>query len=108
MSSQPAVCIALRSTRPGGPENRRIDQVKAHRGTPEIRRRDRRIRPSRRAVGDHDDMHPSAVAVPDPAAVLDAFGIAGRAVELVELPGASLNRVYRLTTDSNRDRKSVV
>jgi len=47
-------------------------------------------------------MHPSAVAVPDPAAVLDAFGIAGRAVELVELPGASLNRVYRLTTDSNR------
>ena len=43
-----------------------------------------------------------AVAAPDPALVLDAFGIAGRAVELVELPGPSSNRVYRLTTDSNR------
>jgi aminoglycoside phosphotransferase (APT) family kinase protein len=54
------------------------------------------------AVRDHGDMQPTAVAGPDPAAVLDAFGIAGRPVEMVEVAGAWSNRVYRLTTDSSR------
>jgi aminoglycoside phosphotransferase (APT) family kinase protein len=39
---------------------------------------------------------------PDPAAVLAAFRIAGRAVDLVEVSGAWSNRVYRLTTDTGR------
>jgi aminoglycoside phosphotransferase (APT) family kinase protein len=39
---------------------------------------------------------------PDPAAVLGAFRIPGRAVEMVEVTGAWSNRVFRLTTDTNR------
>jgi aminoglycoside phosphotransferase (APT) family kinase protein len=47
-------------------------------------------------------MQPTAAAAPDPAAVLDAFGIHGRAVEMVEVSGAWSNRVYRLTTGQSR------
>jgi Ser/Thr protein kinase RdoA (MazF antagonist) len=39
---------------------------------------------------------------PDPAAVLAAFGIRGRAVDMVEVTGAWSNRVFRLTTSSSR------
>lgn len=46
-------------------------------------------------------MRPTAAAL-DPAAVLDAFGIHGRAVELAEVGGAWSNRVYRLTTQQSR------
>src|SRR5919106_5745948 len=59
-------------------------------------------RPGRRRVRDHRDMQPTAAAAPDPAAVLDAFGIHGRAVEMVEVSGAWSNRVYRLTTGQSR------
>jgi Ser/Thr protein kinase RdoA (MazF antagonist) len=36
--------------------------------------------------------------VPDPRAVLDAFGIPGSAVAIAEVPGAWSNRVFRLST----------
>jgi Ser/Thr protein kinase RdoA (MazF antagonist) len=39
---------------------------------------------------------------PEPAAVLAAFKLPGRVVDMVEVIGAWSNRVYRLTTDTNR------
>lgn len=44
----------------------------------------------------------SMLGAPKPAAVLAAFGIRGRVVEMVEVPGAWSNRVYRLTTTTSR------
>lgn len=47
-------------------------------------------------------MHAGADTAPDPSAVLAAFRVPGRAVDMVAVPNAWSNRVYRLTTDRHQ------
>lgn len=47
-------------------------------------------------------MDAAADAAPNPSAVLAAFRVPGRVVDMVALPNAWSNRVYRLTTDRHQ------